>query len=613
MGAALVLDAPATGFAFRYLKIPDFIKSLGLPKSASIGMGPQLDQERLDSAIARFEAACGPQCLAMAARATELEPGEVRWWRLRALLQCTDPLFVEEKPRTPDWLRVVDQCGGHDPDNALYDYIVASLLWDGSLTCSFSNGQMKLEVKDRQKFERGLQRFERGQKKGRCKIDESWCGAVVEFLGRSGVSPPEQVAIAESRRVQPRASPLLVHLCRTQQDRSAQQEQAGDPAGAIALLRQNLRCVEQFIQPEEPLALDIAQVLRRTTLTAIQALAEKHPGLLDPKELAAIKADAKAAILRVKVLVEAGSRLKKKRTGKPISMLAGLSVGIAAPTVAILLLGAAVCWLIGRYLRTGQNRPPELLGPYRHAIAWLTGYGLSIAALGMAPAEIIPVALQPWLAAALGGATVVAVLSWLVWETVPILKRRFGIRTWLGIVLEIVTALGLLTILGVVAGPSLSVPVPARAWEGGNVDVLQRAFSSKGGTWGGRWGWAVAQWCLAYPGAYVSLAIAITLLAGWYTLRRARAGGQPRPRSALRAYWAGLFACLRRSMLMVACGWLLAYLWLVPSVVQSADDAYQEKMAYYRNPHEYWHALRAAIVEVEADKEWLSGLRSDGS
>ena len=291
-------------------------------------------------------------------------------------------------------------------------------------------------------------------------------------------------------------------------------------------------------------------------------------------------------------------------------MLTFLLVGIAVSTVAVVLVAGAVCWLAGRCLSIGRERPAELLGPYRHTAAWVAGYGLSFAALGMAPAEIIPRVAQTWIIAALGAATVIAASIWLLWKMVPILKRRCGVRTWLGIVFGIVVALGLMPILGAVSWDSLSVP--ARAWEGANVDVLQHALNARPAASGGTWGWAVMQWCVAQPGAYASLFISVGLLTCWHTLRWARTGGHARPRFRSRFHWAGLFACLGRSMLIVGCGWLLVYLWLVPSVMQSAEDVYQNKMVYYRNPQEYWKTVRAAIGEVEGDKNWMNGLRSNG-
>ena len=82
MSAALVLDAPGTGFVARYLVKPN----AGNP----LHIGPQVDYDAVERAVSQFESKCRTPCLAMAAKATILQPKDVRWWRLRALLlfQC---------------------------------------------------------------------------------------------------------------------------------------------------------------------------------------------------------------------------------------------------------------------------------------------------------------------------------------------------------------------------------------------------------------------------------------------------------------------------------------------------------------------------------------------
>lgn len=203
-------------------------------------------------------------------------------------------------------------------------------------------------------------------------------------------------------------------------------------------------------------------------------------------------------------------------------MLIFVLVGIAVSTLAILLVAGTVCWLAGRYLSMGQERPAELLGLYRHAIAWLVGYGLSFAALGMAPAEIISPAVQAWFIAVLGGAIAIAVLICLVWETIAVLKRNCSVRIWLGTIFGVVLALGALLILGTVSWASLMVP--ARAAQSVNPDVFQHILDVHDGVLDGRWGWALVQWCEAYPGGYAGLIVSIALLTCWHTLRWARSG-----------------------------------------------------------------------------------------
>ncbi len=607
MGAALVLDSPATDFMFRYLTMPDGLKSGDLSNLVSASSDPEIDWHGLNNALARFEGMCGAPCLEMAARATEIEREEAPWWRLRALLQVAGSAWGERQPRTREWLKAVEQCSAHDPDNAVYDYLVASQFWDDSTSYDFSEGESHFVIKDKQEFEEGLRHFSRGQKKRFCRVGDEWCRAVVEFLDRSKVTPLDRLAIASSRLIPARVSFALFQVVRTQQRRAEQQERDGDPLGALALLRQNLHCLDQFSDSGPSLEYGTSSILRSSTLSMLQTLAEKHPELVSSRELASVKSDAKAAVLRNRVLAESGVRLMRKHAVEPVSTLKFALLGVAASSVTVLLIVGVVCWLVGLYLRKGQERPADLLGPFRHTATWIAGYGLSFAALGIAPAEIIPVVAQTWIALAFIAIATSSIMLWLAWRVTSLLKGI--VRAWFVKVLGIALALALLPISGTALWDFSGVP--ARGWDGANVRVLRYFLIQGGNASGGIWEWALTQWCAAYPGGCVSIVVSIALLILWYMFKWVRSSGQARQIFRSRSLWTGLFACVGRSMLFVGFGWLLIYLWLVPAAMQLADDTYQKKMAYYRNPQQYWNSASAMINEVEADKEWMAGIRAD--
>ena len=77
----------------------------------------------------------------LAARATELEPDEPQWWRLRVVLMNfqyggrnvrTDPTSARPDFDSGFDLNLLDEAAKHDPDNALYDYLAGSYLWPPS-------------------------------------------------------------------------------------------------------------------------------------------------------------------------------------------------------------------------------------------------------------------------------------------------------------------------------------------------------------------------------------------------------------------------------------------------------------------------------------------------
>ena len=72
-----------------------------------------------DETIRLFRQLCSKMRL-LAKKATEMEPGQRDWWRLRALLAGHNRSFGELAD--PD---AIVQGAAHDPDNALYDYLRA--------------------------------------------------------------------------------------------------------------------------------------------------------------------------------------------------------------------------------------------------------------------------------------------------------------------------------------------------------------------------------------------------------------------------------------------------------------------------------------------------------
>jgi hypothetical protein len=69
------------------------------------------------------------RALELAARATELEPDEPRWWRIRTILEA----WVDSAWDRPEMLvDVVRRAGVHDPDNGLYDYLLSRLEESGA-------------------------------------------------------------------------------------------------------------------------------------------------------------------------------------------------------------------------------------------------------------------------------------------------------------------------------------------------------------------------------------------------------------------------------------------------------------------------------------------------
>ena len=252
----------------------------------------------------------------------------------------------------------------------------------------------------------------------------------------------------------------------------------------------------------------------------------------------------------------------------------------------------------------GKAREPN--GPQpsvlAHVASWLAAYAIAFAVLGMFPAEIVPPAVQGWII--LGSTTlfVTITVGWIVWKIMVRRRFQYTIRTMLIVTFFWALLLGLLRTWNVIpfdlSDLSLSPHVPARGWSGLDSRWLQEGVVTDCGVWA----WAMTQWMI-YSGPYVAIGVALALLAFWHHLRTGWVGS-PSPVGS-RGPWASLLATLGRSMLAVAILWMLVYLALTPSVVQSGEDAYQARMVYLRDPEAYYDALQKTMAEVRADWSWM--------
>ena len=63
-------------------------------------------------------------------------------------------------------------------------------------------------------------------------------------------------------------------------------------------------------------------------------------------------------------------------------------------------------------------------------------------------------------------------------------------------------------------------------------------------------------------------------------------------------------------MLVVVALWMLAYLWLMPTVVRMWENTYQTDMAELENPGRATNAFDKMMAEVRAEQSWRKELHS---
>src|SRR5262249_32323883 len=133
---------------------------------------------------------------------TDLAPDDPAGWRSRAMLLFqVEPYGASLRPRDESWLPVLEEARGHDPSNALYDYLASGALhdlgdWQTNVTVA------EIWALSRVYFDRarGLPEIDAAQ--------EVW-PSIAEFLAHSRVPPHEYEELILSHAPGPYQSAAL--------------------------------------------------------------------------------------------------------------------------------------------------------------------------------------------------------------------------------------------------------------------------------------------------------------------------------------------------------------------------------------------------------------------
>ncbi len=609
MGAALVLDSPDTEFEGKYM-------TALAPECPELATFPKLDENRLRQAEDAFEGQCKARCLELAAKAVQLDPTNVDWWQLRALLLRRPSSHSSDRaPRDLNWLAVLEDSQRHDPNNALYDYLAANYYWEVGATVDFSNGKERLVIKDADLFVKGIDRFEQGQAKQRLAVGDAGFTAAAEFLGQTRIPSIYQERIVNSRTISLRRSLLLIDLWRWQGYRAQEKASADDVAGALALERQNLHVIAQYMQGGAGAAYDLVAIAgKAATAARMTELADQHKDLLSAAEAAQIDDLLQAAMLDKKVMQNVGQKLNE---GKPAlrqgsltpdsataacGMVCGVALSLAVP---LFLVGLAAAILSLCFAR----RDVPVLGPVGQAFALLSAIALSVSVFGLAPAGIISRDVQTWFFVICSGIAPVVVISWLGWRWVRRARFRLSVRTVLtgAFVVSLLLGtvyVGLTDIASFVGSPSrLSIPLRSLGgWNAGFVNAtLTRGY--------GEWFSAAYQWG-AYHGECWAILLWAGLVAALCTLKMRAATSQNIGGSlGWRSLLGGLFRSLARPAFVMSAMMFMVYLILAPGLQERAEQEFQQKITFARHPERYWTKVEKVVQTVRSDEHLMGQLR----
>lgn len=381
MGAALLLDSPGVNFLVRYYK-----SSNG---TASFQYGPSIDNDAVTVAVERFEQKCHQACADYAAKATQLQPKEVRWWRLRAMLLIPCNAWGKgHEPRTSNWPDVLNECSLHDPENALYDYLAAWL--------HFMKGadldDIDMPVVNQAEFDLGLTFLHRGLKKRFCAVGGDQSPLMLMVIDRSTMPRGDYVSTM-SGSIGYRRDCFLTDLLRVQCSLAKRQEKSGHVPEALTTLRQLRQYADQFdVASDGSLLFDqFVATMHMAGLEQLQSMMERHPKAGSAKVLRHIKVEAFAAEQNKKTLTEADRRLVAEREPRNKSVMFATSMLVVVSLGATFILfigGICISIMTSRWHRSCKsfNDKWDIVA---QVLAWLAGYAISFAAIGMLPVRIV--------------------------------------------------------------------------------------------------------------------------------------------------------------------------------------------------------------------------------
>ena len=608
IGAALVLDSPSQEYVSKYLKRIETIPGLGA--------FPELDEEGLKAAEDAFEAQCKERCLELAAKATEADPANVDWWRLRALLLWRYSMYsYDDSPRVDNWLEILQEASQHDPENALYDYLAAHFYWESSAEVDFQGETEQLAVKDAERFDRGVHHFEQGQKKTFFVVGDAGFSAVERFLSETAVPITDHEKIVNSRPIHMRRSLLLRGVWRWHGYRADAVAAEGDVRKALAMQRENLHLLNQFTGVGASAEYDNIAIARRvSTSYQMSTIVRKHKELFSAEVIEEIAVLEENARLTKTVVEQAARELAKNRpqrrtgitiTGRPSTVLSALAVGIA-PSLAIILTFVGVL-AVGFSRIVSECELPKV-GVIGHLFSFVAAFMCTALVFGLAPSKIVPPLIQAWMLTILVIVSPVAVVSWVVWTWLRRRAFRFSLRALLMVVFAFSVLFGIVAVARPNGESFAQLPfdlsIPALGWEGWDAKSLENVIRPDAS-----WLWAALQWT-AYYGQYLTVVVwaAIVAFLLHVKLRRyhARTGGvAPAFRNFLGAWIRSQgHACLTLSALVT-----ILYLSFAPAVLAEADRHFQENIAFARKPSDHWSKVQRAVERVRADQELIDQLR----
>lgn len=612
MGAALVLDSPCSDFeTARFLAAEPKLGGV-LPLHRSV------DSEGIRLANLEYEHLCGGRCAELAHSAQQIEPEKQNMSRLAALLLLkSEGYYRVAAPRTSEWISRLEEYRQVDVENGFYDYLVAIADWEESLRLERNPAEREscLVVGDAARFDRGAHSFSCGQQRNFVSMGGHEASAVAKFLNLTSLSNLEKEKVLHGRKLSLlRRSSLFRAAWRWQWELARAKREKNDAAAALELLRQDLQFIDQYVAGDEASPYDSFLAAHRTlTLNTIRAILRENAAQFGNEELAKCDRELVDSKLEEAVFRAAATRLENSDSSRPAQSLilekpdiaaASLFMGLALQAAVIFLLLFGLTAPVARVLSTSPSADEHWA---TSVMAFPLAALLSIALLGVAPAEVIPIVAQQWIAT-------IGILIGPIFLIAIVVARWFRSGRFqfsLSKLFWIVTFVSLYLGLYVFArqfDAFAQIPFDLFVPSSSTHAVYWLNLQSKSDLL--TLSWRVALEWLAYHGPYLALAFwaAILLIVAWVRLRKLEPGDGGAI-TRIGSYCGIYFRLVASSSVWLFFLSLMIYLALAPSVLRLVESDYQWRMSFVRHPQMHVDRTKAAVEAIRSDTPQMAELR----
>ena len=521
--------------------------------------------ERARNLRLRFDTEGSQRANQLVRRATELDPDDVRWWRLRAVLLWPGPLANSDSmPFDSDGERILNEAMKRDPDNALYAVLLA-----------YHNSQLAIDFDERGNFviandrawNRTIQFAESCSNDRKMKLGEPGMSGMVRLHSLSEHPRATTSESIRARFVATRAAKSACLLARNLLRMSEVQSLRTNDDERDKLLRLAQSIVDLAAERSDAaVRYDSLTVQMRTIVRAARVEFDQQRNkareTLDPETLAAERWE--------QAFQTAATEFSKQDISGVVPQIASR---IALKLFAVLLGISVLGWLLAALCRSRLE--------FKFGV-WVIGcfiaaFATSAVLLGVGPAGYVGVTAQQWMLTTLSFVCLALAIGGVASRTR--LRFRYSLR---GLML---TCAAVAIILQVtfhfqLGWEAIGLPIPLHATSNPLLSTLQSqsadATLAVTPTWPSRSG---LEWLLhegpAWTAAIFLLFSAISILFSRKTRHRCM---------EWLSVSTGLALCF-----------LIVWVWLEPFNYQASRPAQMRLETYIRSVEEYYEPLETLI------------------